>query len=281
MVFDYIKNLGIKKIIIILVIIIIVFVLGYFGYKYFIEKDKNVSVMKFLERKSSEGEIPLLDVPKKIKLKPQEIENTDNYVYFDIKIGDNQSKKIVIQLLDDECPKTCKNFRYLCASNILNNSDKNSYEGSVFHRVIKDFMIQGGDITKGDGTGGYSIYGSEFEDENLNLQHNQPGLLSMANSGPNTNNSQFFIITKPTPWLDGKHVVFGIVLHGFDVIKEIENIETSEEDKPLQTCRIINSGILKPREYEEYIKNLEKNRDEDISNENIHVDIENFSNEDD
>ena len=107
-------------------------------------------------------------------------------------------------------------------------------------------MLQGGDITRGDGTGGFSIYGEQFEDENFNLTHNQPGLLSMANAGPNTNNSQFFITTKKTPWLDGKHVVFGIIISGFDIVKKIENIETDSNDKPLKNVKISKSGLLLP-----------------------------------
>jgi cyclophilin family peptidyl-prolyl cis-trans isomerase len=107
-------------------------------------------------------------------------------------------------------------------------------------------MLQGGDITRGDGTGGYSIYGEEFDDENFNLTHNQPGMLSMANAGPNTNNSQFFITLKKTPWLDNKHVVFGIVISGFDTVKKIENLETDGKDKPLTDVIIVKSGLLYP-----------------------------------
>ncbi len=158
-----------------------------------------------------------------------------------------------MELFDDNVPKTCKNFRTLCTKNILNNGSKPSYVGTKFHRVIPKFMIQGGDITNGDGTGGHSIYGPNFEDENFELKHNQPGLLSMANAGPNTNNSQFFITTEPTPWLDGKHVVFGIVLQGFEIVRKIENIQKNDEnDEPIVPCKIIASGIMSKDEYNKF-----------------------------
>ncbi len=171
------------------------------------------------------------------------IENTKYQPYFDISINDIYEGRIKFQLFDDETPKTCKNFRYLCSMYLL-NKDRPSYLNCDFHRVIKDFMLQGGDITNGDGTGGYSIYGERFEDENFDLTHNQPGLLSMANAGPNTNGSQFFITTKPTPWLDNKHVVFGIVISGFDIVKKIENLETDKNDRPVYKVTITGCGLM-------------------------------------
>lgn len=161
-------------------------------------------------------------------------------VALEVQIGDENAGTLVLELFKDVTPKTAENFRALCTGE---KGEGMSYAGSPFHRIIPGFMIQGGDFTNGNGTGGKSIYGNKFPDENFDLKHTEAGLLSMANAGPNTNGSQFFITVAPTPWLDGKHVVFGKVVEGMDVVKamEAEGSRSGETGRPvvLESCKAL------------------------------------------
>lgn len=176
-------------------------------------------------------------------------------VFFDISIGGDKVGRIVFELFYEKVPKTAENFRSLCVGDkgIGRKGKPLHFKGSIFHRIIKDFMIQGGDFTDSNGTGGESIYGEKFEDENFYYKHDAAGLLSMANSGPGTNGSQFFITTVPTPHLDNKHVVFGKVLKGMGVVRELENVDKSGE-KPLKVCCIEDCGEILPGENDGFIQ---------------------------
>lgn len=167
--------------------------------------------------------------------------------FFEVQIDGRDHGRIIFNLFKDKCPKTCENFRCLCTGE--KGSGKRSgkalyYKGSQFHRVVRDFIIQGGDITDANGKGGDSIYEGSFADENLELKHDEPYLLSMANRGPDTNRSQFFITTAKAPHLDGKHVIFGRVVSGFDIIDKIERLEVDSKSRPLKKVIIKECGQL-------------------------------------
>ena len=162
-------------------------------------------------------------------------------VFMDLQYNDEETKhRIEFELFKNHTPKTAENFRALCTG------EKGIYyKNTIFHRIIKDFMMQGGDYERHNGTGGKSIYGGKFDDENFNIKHSCPGLLSMANSGKNTNGSQFFITFKETPWLDNKHVVFGRVIKGMEIIKKIEEtVECDDKDKPIKDVYVVDCGEI-------------------------------------
>ncbi|KAI0229615.1 Peptidyl-prolyl cis-trans isomerase E [Lamellibrachia satsuma] len=170
---------------------------------------------------------------------PRAAHNDSNpKIYLDIQIGEVDAGRMTIELFSNIVPRTAENFRMLCTG-----GKGFDYKNCKFHRIIPQFMAQGGDITRGNGTGGKSIYGDQFEDENFNIVHSVPGLLSMANSGPNTNGSQFFITMTPADWLNKKHVVFGQVIDGMNVLTIMDSEGTASGD-PKTVVKIKNCGVV-------------------------------------
>lgn len=198
-------------------------------------------------------------------------------VFFDISTAGVKQGRVAFELYNDVVPKTAENFRALCTGEKgkTESGIPLHYKGSIFHRVIKDFMCQGGDFTHGSGIGGESIYGAKFEDENFKRIHDKPFLLSMANAGPNTNGSQFFITTVPTPHLDGKHVVFGEVIQGKSVVRRLERCKKGANDKPEDDWIISDCGELP----EDYVPQVEDDGTGDVYEEtlkdNSNIDINN------
>lgn len=179
-------------------------------------------------------------------------------VFFDMSIGGKEVGRIVVGLYGNAVPKTVLNFEKLAKGDTTHPMGRKlSYEGSTFHRIIPDFMIQGGDFTNHNGTGGLSIYGDKFNDEKNGLtrfRHSEPGILSMANSGKNTNGSQFFITTKATPWLDTRHVIFGKVVSGMNVVRLIED-NGSQSGKPVSVVRVERCGVIEAPKKDDVARN--------------------------
>jgi len=204
-------------------IFILIILIAYFTYVFYSNVKNNNLETEIVNKELKKEEF-------KVK-----VVNKEKDLVMKIKKGDIEYD-VVINLYDDIVPLTCKNFRHIAKHGISGKT----YNNSKFHRVINNFMLQGGDILNGDGTGSISMYGETFEDENFKIKHSKPYLLSMANSGPNTNGSQFFITTVPTPHLDNKHVVFGEIKNGSKIIKELQNVVTNNDDRPIEDIRIIS-----------------------------------------
>lgn len=175
---------------------------------------------------------------------PSPFYTTNPVVFFDIGLGAHAIGRIKFELFADVVPRTAENFRCLCTGEVREKGVPQGFKGCGFFRLIPGFMVQAGDFLKGDGTGSWSIYGPAFEDESFELRHSGPGLLSMANSGPNSNGCQFFVTFDAAPHLDGKHVVFGRVVEGLSILRTIEKVPRSPDDAPKIPVTVLECGQL-------------------------------------
>lgn len=192
--------------------------------------------------------LPLFYAMAKQEYKNHLIKTGHEFVYLEISIDNEPAGKLVIELFTDKCPKTCENFKQLCIGD-KEEGDRHSpplqlsYKNCIFHRVVGNGWIQSGDFEGGSGTGGESIYGPTFEDENFSVKHEKRGIIGMANKGRHSNGSQFYIATQPTPWMDTKYVAFGQVIEGEETLKKLEEQETYNE-RPVKECRLVNCGVV-------------------------------------
>lgn len=192
--------------------------------------------------------LPLWHAMAKEKYKAHLLESKHQFVYLDIHVSSEPVGRLLIELYSDKCPKTCGNFLELCRGGQMEHEKHDSpleltYKKSIFHRIVPNGWIQGGDFVTQKGTGGQSIYGALFEDENFSVPHNKRGVVGMANKGRHTNSSQFYITLQPTPWMDSKYVAFGQVIEGINALKILEDQETYNE-RPKKTCLIADCGIF-------------------------------------
>jgi len=242
---------------------------GWAGWMYK-QKTGPFKLVKTPEELAADAEYAAKKLEFQLSKDPHRAKVTDR-VYFDISINGKPKGRIVLGLFGETAPKTVANFLALTRSEVdspNNPGSKLSYKATKFHRIIPKFMIQGGDVTNGDGTGGHSIYGPSFPDENFDLWHVRPGVLSMANAGPNTNSSQFFITTTQCPWLDDRHVIFGRVTDGYRLVNQIERLG-SKSGKPFRSVEIAACGVLSEQEYSAWVEKqaqLRKQREEDAAN---------------
>lgn len=220
-----------------LVISVIICLIIFIGYKYYSKYQQN-DILKDANAK------PIVEGMEMQSKEPIQRKKRNKNVYFDLAVGEEEIGRVRMELFDDKVPKTCANFRGLAVGQKKKDGNVfKPYMGTIFHRIIPNFMIQGGDYENGDGTGGASIWGDKFEDENFSGGgHVGKGVLSMANSGPNSNGSQFFITLGDAQHLDGKHVVFGRVVEGIDIIDKLGKIRTDDNDRPIANVMVINCG---------------------------------------